>query len=107
MPFGPLNPIDTTYGQFVDNYTHPRKSLYSVPSGPIARGSGQFNGNKDRCEVNHDSLREHGMLPSTYTHATCMEPFGFRAREYTVALMLMSVRVHLSSIIQKRSKVDG
>ncbi|GBO12840.1 hypothetical protein AVEN_17089-1 [Araneus ventricosus] len=59
MPFGPVNPIDTPYGQFVCNYTHPRKPLCSVPYGHIARGSRQLNGRKDRCEVNHVSLREH------------------------------------------------
>ncbi|GBN53711.1 hypothetical protein AVEN_19267-1 [Araneus ventricosus] len=52
----------------------------------MALGSGQFNGSKDRCEVNHGSIREHGLhfLPS-YTHSTDREPIGFRARGYTVA----------------------
>ncbi|GBO20264.1 hypothetical protein AVEN_224170-1 [Araneus ventricosus] len=31
------NPIDTSYGQFVYNYTHPRKHLRSVPFGPSHR----------------------------------------------------------------------
>ncbi|GBN12827.1 hypothetical protein AVEN_215691-1 [Araneus ventricosus] len=61
MPFGPVNPIDSPYGQFVFNYTHPRKPLCSVAFGHIARGSGRLNGNKDRCEINHVSLREHGL----------------------------------------------
>ncbi|GBM12376.1 hypothetical protein AVEN_211562-1 [Araneus ventricosus] len=61
MPFGLVNPIDSPYGQFVFNYAHPRKPLYSVAFGPIARGSGRLNGSKDRCEVNHVSLREHGL----------------------------------------------
>ncbi|GBO18551.1 hypothetical protein AVEN_86671-1 [Araneus ventricosus] len=66
MPFGPLNPIDSLYGQFVFNYTHPRNPLCSVPFGHIACGSGRLNGSKDRSEVNHVSLWEHGMhfLPS-------------------------------------------
>ncbi|GBO23065.1 hypothetical protein AVEN_169001-1 [Araneus ventricosus] len=53
------NPIDTNYGQFVYNYTHPRKPLCPVSFGHIARGSGQLNGSKDRCEDNHVSLLEH------------------------------------------------
>ncbi|GBM13810.1 hypothetical protein AVEN_129472-1 [Araneus ventricosus] len=61
MPFGPVNPIDTPYGQYVYNFTHSRKPLCSVPFGHIARRSGQLNGSKDRCEANHVSLREHGM----------------------------------------------
>ncbi|GBN09914.1 hypothetical protein AVEN_75780-1 [Araneus ventricosus] len=59
MLFGPVNPIDNPYGQFVCNYTHPRKPLCSVSYRHNARGSGQLNGRKDRCEVNHVSLREH------------------------------------------------
>ncbi|GBN36154.1 hypothetical protein AVEN_167671-1 [Araneus ventricosus] len=31
MPFVPVNPIDTPYGQFVYNYTHPRKLLCLFP----------------------------------------------------------------------------
>ncbi|GBN10802.1 hypothetical protein AVEN_239878-1 [Araneus ventricosus] len=61
MPFDPVNLIDTPYGQYVYNYTHRRKPLCSVSYGHIARGSGQLNGSKDRCEVNHVSLQEHGM----------------------------------------------
>ncbi|GBM25979.1 hypothetical protein AVEN_223114-1 [Araneus ventricosus] len=61
MPFGPVKPIDSPYGQFVFNYTHPRKPLCSVAFGPIARGSGRLNGSKDRCEVDHVSLREYRM----------------------------------------------
>ncbi|GBM08140.1 hypothetical protein AVEN_214471-1 [Araneus ventricosus] len=61
MPFGPVNPFDSPYGQFVFNYTRPRKPLCSVAFGHIARGSGLFNGSKNRYEVIHVSLREHGM----------------------------------------------
>ncbi|GBL88943.1 hypothetical protein AVEN_148747-1 [Araneus ventricosus] len=66
MPFGNVNPmgkcsINTPYGQYVYNYTHPRKPLCSVPNGHKARTSGQINGSKDRCEVNNISLEEHGM----------------------------------------------
>ncbi|GBO39583.1 hypothetical protein AVEN_199720-1 [Araneus ventricosus] len=61
MPFGPVNPIDSPCGLFVYNCTHPRKPLCPVVFGHIARGSGQLNGIKDRCEVNHVSLREHYM----------------------------------------------
>ncbi|GBN00393.1 hypothetical protein AVEN_16863-1 [Araneus ventricosus] len=63
MPFIPVNPIDTPYGQYEYNCTHPRKSLCSVSYAreSIPRGSGQLNGSEDRCEVNHVSLREHGM----------------------------------------------
>ncbi|GBM87535.1 hypothetical protein AVEN_21990-1 [Araneus ventricosus] len=39
MPFGPVNPIDSTYSQFVFNYTHSRKPLCSVAFGHITRGS--------------------------------------------------------------------
>ncbi|GBM74606.1 hypothetical protein AVEN_241035-1, partial [Araneus ventricosus] len=59
MPFGPVNPIDSPYGKFVFNYTHPRKPLCSDAFGHIARLSGQLNGSMDRCEVNHVSLRRH------------------------------------------------
>ncbi|GBO02433.1 hypothetical protein AVEN_16330-1 [Araneus ventricosus] len=45
----------------VYNCTHPRKPLSSVAFGRIVRGSGQLNGSKDRCEVNHVSMRKHGM----------------------------------------------
>ncbi|GBN68104.1 hypothetical protein AVEN_116123-1 [Araneus ventricosus] len=61
MPFGTVNPIDPPYGQFVHDFTHPRKPPCSVSYGHIARGSGQLNGSKDRCEVNHVSLQEQGM----------------------------------------------
>ncbi|GBM53565.1 hypothetical protein AVEN_580-1 [Araneus ventricosus] len=61
IPFGSVNPIDSPLGQFVFNYTHRRKPLCSVAFGHIARGSGHLNGSKDRCEVNHVALREHGM----------------------------------------------
>ncbi|GBM84155.1 hypothetical protein AVEN_31230-1 [Araneus ventricosus] len=65
MPFGHVNPIDSPYGQFVFNCTHPRKSLCSVAFGDIARGPRRLNRSKDRgsivCEVNHVSLWEHGM----------------------------------------------
>ncbi|GBL89817.1 hypothetical protein AVEN_179594-1 [Araneus ventricosus] len=61
MPFGPVNPIDFPYGTFVFNYSLPRKPLFSVAFGHNARASGQLNGSKDRCEVNHVSLRENGM----------------------------------------------
>ncbi|GBN69073.1 hypothetical protein AVEN_267555-1, partial [Araneus ventricosus] len=66
MPIGPVNPIDTPYGQFVYNYTHPRKPLCCVSFGHIVRGSEQLNRSKNRCEVNHVSLREHDthFLPS-------------------------------------------
>ncbi|GBO00009.1 hypothetical protein AVEN_263804-1 [Araneus ventricosus] len=47
--------------KYVYNCTHPRKSLCSVSNGHISRGSGQLNGSKDKCEVNHVFLREHGM----------------------------------------------
>ncbi|GBN29250.1 hypothetical protein AVEN_76633-1 [Araneus ventricosus] len=63
MPFGPINPIDSPFGQFVFSFTHPRKPLCSVAVGHIARGSGQLNGSEDRCEVIHISVREHGFLP--------------------------------------------
>ncbi|GBM99131.1 hypothetical protein AVEN_124958-1 [Araneus ventricosus] len=93
MPFGPVSPIDSPYGQFDFNSTHPRKPLCSVAFGHIARRLGQLNGSKDRCEVNHVCLREHGMhfLPgiSLALHSTDREPLGFRARGYTVALMLI------------------
>ncbi|GBN12160.1 hypothetical protein AVEN_241057-1 [Araneus ventricosus] len=68
MTFGPTNPIHTPYGQFVYNYTHPRKPLCSAAFGHIALWSRQLNvmtnvttkrGN--RCEVNHVFLRKHGM----------------------------------------------
>ncbi|GBO30281.1 hypothetical protein AVEN_111016-1 [Araneus ventricosus] len=59
MPFGPVNPIDSPFGQFVLNSTHPRKPLCSAAFGHIARGSGQLNRSKDRCEVIRVSLREH------------------------------------------------
>ncbi|GBN10044.1 hypothetical protein AVEN_22526-1 [Araneus ventricosus] len=49
------------FGQYASNYTHPRKPLCSASFGHIARGSGQLNGSKDRCEVSHVSLRKHGM----------------------------------------------
>ncbi|GBO37130.1 hypothetical protein AVEN_216342-1 [Araneus ventricosus] len=39
MTFGPINPIDPSYGQFVLNSTHPRNPLCSVGFGHIARGS--------------------------------------------------------------------
>ncbi|GBN11053.1 hypothetical protein AVEN_22841-1 [Araneus ventricosus] len=61
MSFGPVNPIDSPYGQFLCDYTHPRKPLCFVAFGHIARGSGQLNGTKDRCEVNLVSLWEHDM----------------------------------------------
>ncbi|GBM93366.1 hypothetical protein AVEN_164083-1 [Araneus ventricosus] len=61
MPFGPVNPIDSPYGKFVFNYTHPRKYMCSAAFGHNARGPGQLNGSKDRSEVNHVSLREHGL----------------------------------------------
>ncbi|GBO33238.1 hypothetical protein AVEN_22238-1 [Araneus ventricosus] len=61
LPFGPVNPIDSPFGQFVFNSTHPRKPLCSVAFGHIAHGSGQFNGSKDRCEVIRVSVREYGM----------------------------------------------
>ncbi|GBO25272.1 hypothetical protein AVEN_226205-1 [Araneus ventricosus] len=61
MPFGAVNPIDFPFGQFVFNYTHPRKLLCSVGFGHIARGAGCLNGSKGRCEVSHVSLREHSM----------------------------------------------
>ncbi|GBM26858.1 hypothetical protein AVEN_266292-1 [Araneus ventricosus] len=61
LPFGPVNPIDSPFGQFVFNSTHPRKPLCSVAFGHIARGSGRLKGSKDRCEVIHASLREHCM----------------------------------------------
>ncbi|GBM86322.1 hypothetical protein AVEN_168840-1 [Araneus ventricosus] len=61
MPFGPVNPIDAPYGQYVYDYTHTRKTLCLVSYGHIARGPGQLNGNEDRREVNQLSLREHGM----------------------------------------------
>ncbi|GBM08234.1 hypothetical protein AVEN_82924-1 [Araneus ventricosus] len=51
----------TPMHRFVFNSTHPRKPLCSVAFGHIARGSGQLNGSKDRWEVNHVSLRDHGM----------------------------------------------
>ncbi|GBM26844.1 hypothetical protein AVEN_32092-1 [Araneus ventricosus] len=38
MPYGPANLIDAPYGQFVYNYTHPRKSVCSVAFKHIARG---------------------------------------------------------------------
>ncbi|GBN39132.1 hypothetical protein AVEN_120977-1, partial [Araneus ventricosus] len=41
-PFGPVNPIGTPYGQFVFNYTHPRKCLCSVSFDHIARGQGNL-----------------------------------------------------------------
>ncbi|GBM85975.1 hypothetical protein AVEN_43521-1 [Araneus ventricosus] len=62
MPFGPVNPNDSPSGQYVYNYTHPRKPLCSVPLGHIAQGSGQLNGSKDRCEVNHVCILKHSML---------------------------------------------
>ncbi|GBO35586.1 hypothetical protein AVEN_52953-1 [Araneus ventricosus] len=61
MPFFPVNPVDSPYGKFVFNYTHPRKPLCFAAFGHNARGSGQLNGSNDRCEVNHVSLREHGL----------------------------------------------
>ncbi|GBN62211.1 hypothetical protein AVEN_79153-1 [Araneus ventricosus] len=61
MTFGPINPIDSPYGQFVCNYTHPRKILCCVAFGHRVRFIGQLNGSKDSCEVNHVSLREYGM----------------------------------------------
>ncbi|GBM69846.1 hypothetical protein AVEN_198549-1 [Araneus ventricosus] len=64
-----------------------KKPLCSVSYGHIARGPGQLNGSKDRCEVNHVSLREGYALPSRFTHSIDREPFVFRARGYTVALM--------------------
>ncbi|GBM49821.1 hypothetical protein AVEN_238178-1 [Araneus ventricosus] len=36
MPFGLVNPMYSPYGQFVINYTHPRKPLCSVSNGHIA-----------------------------------------------------------------------
>ncbi|GBM65119.1 hypothetical protein AVEN_70838-1 [Araneus ventricosus] len=44
-----------------------QKPLCPVSYGYIAQESGQLKGSKDRCEVNHVSLREHGMhfLPCT------------------------------------------
>ncbi|GBO19840.1 hypothetical protein AVEN_66897-1 [Araneus ventricosus] len=62
IPYGLVNPIDSPYGQFVFNSTHPRKPLCSVAFGHIVRESGQLNGSKGRCEDNHVSLREHGMI---------------------------------------------
>ncbi|GBN83881.1 hypothetical protein AVEN_69380-1 [Araneus ventricosus] len=62
MSFGPVNPIDAPFGQYVYNYNLPRKRLFSVSYGHIAWGSGQLNGRKDRCEVNRVCLREH-VLP--------------------------------------------
>ncbi|GBM86844.1 hypothetical protein AVEN_225065-1 [Araneus ventricosus] len=38
-------------------------------------------------------------LPSTYTHSTDREPFGFRAQGYTVALMLMSLKLGSNSLL--------
>ncbi|GBM81327.1 hypothetical protein AVEN_47413-1 [Araneus ventricosus] len=52
MPFGPVNPIDTPYGQFVYDYTHPRKPLCFV-----SFGQGQDNLTEARTDV---PLREHG-----------------------------------------------
>ncbi|GBM54164.1 hypothetical protein AVEN_230406-1 [Araneus ventricosus] len=46
MPFTPVNPIDTPYGQFLYNCPYPRKPLCSVPFGHIARGSGQLSSSK-------------------------------------------------------------
>ncbi|GBL74232.1 hypothetical protein AVEN_235239-1 [Araneus ventricosus] len=60
MPFGPVNPIDKSHGQYEYNYNHSRKPLCYVSYGHIARGPGQLSGNKNRCVVNHVSLREHG-----------------------------------------------
>ncbi|GBO45225.1 hypothetical protein AVEN_233146-1, partial [Araneus ventricosus] len=76
MTFGLVNAIDTPYGQYAYNYSHPRKPLCSVSYEHIARGSGQLNGSKDRCEVNLPRYT----LPSTYTHSTNRESFGFQAR---------------------------
>ncbi|GBO00890.1 hypothetical protein AVEN_162730-1 [Araneus ventricosus] len=61
MPFGPVNAIDTPYGQILYNYTHLRKPLCSVSFGHFTLGSGQLNVSKNRCEINHVSLREHDM----------------------------------------------
>ncbi|GBO45584.1 hypothetical protein AVEN_244962-1 [Araneus ventricosus] len=49
MPFGPVNPIDSPFGQFVLNYTHPRKSMFSVVFGHIAPG--QDNLTEARADV--------------------------------------------------------
>ncbi|GBM26845.1 hypothetical protein AVEN_32093-1 [Araneus ventricosus] len=38
MPYGPANLIDAPYGQFVYNYTQPRKSVCCVAFKHIARG---------------------------------------------------------------------
>ncbi|GBN06905.1 hypothetical protein AVEN_16852-1, partial [Araneus ventricosus] len=38
MAFGPVNRIDSLYGQFVFKYTYPRKPLCSVAFGHITRG---------------------------------------------------------------------
>ncbi|GBL95217.1 hypothetical protein AVEN_253543-1 [Araneus ventricosus] len=54
----------------------------------MARGLGQLNGSKERCEVNNvNSPGARYALPSTYTHSTDREPFSFRARGYTVSIM--------------------
>ncbi|GBN17876.1 hypothetical protein AVEN_57611-1 [Araneus ventricosus] len=76
MPFGPVNPNYSPYAQFVFNSTHPRKPLCSVSYGHIARGTERLKGNKDRCGVNHVSLREQ---VCTSFHVD-REPLGFRAR---------------------------
>ncbi|GBO10420.1 hypothetical protein AVEN_118449-1 [Araneus ventricosus] len=90
LPFDPVNPIDSEFGQSVFNSTHPRKPLHSVAFGHIARGSGRLTESKDRCEVNQVSLREQGIhFLKRYTHSIDRESLGFRARGYTVALMLM------------------
>ncbi|GBN54716.1 hypothetical protein AVEN_39515-1, partial [Araneus ventricosus] len=76
MPFCPASPIDTPYGQFLYSYTHPRKPLCSVPFGHIARGSGQLNGSKGKCEVNHVPMEaRYTCSTDTYTHSTDWEPF--------------------------------
>ncbi|GBO33024.1 hypothetical protein AVEN_243488-1, partial [Araneus ventricosus] len=49
MPFGPVNPIDNTYDQYVYNYTHPRKPLCSVSYGHIEQG--QDNLTEARADV--------------------------------------------------------
>ncbi|GBM10139.1 hypothetical protein AVEN_258744-1 [Araneus ventricosus] len=53
-------------------------------------GSGQLNGSKDRCEVNHVSLREHGkhFLPHIPIQLT-RNPLGFQARGPDISLNLV------------------
>ncbi|GBO11562.1 hypothetical protein AVEN_263181-1 [Araneus ventricosus] len=87
MPFGPVNPIDFPFGQFVFNYTHPTTPLCSVAFGHIARGSGRLNGSKESQSHSCLPTGARYALPSAYNHSTDREPLGFQVRGYTVARM--------------------